>query len=379
MAKLFRNYNTLVEYEADTNKPVNTVCFIKDAKVIYVDGIQYSYKQLDYLPPAINEAEALEYMGKIIKNAQEVGFIDINKPDINKPKCVIYYRIAWDSTSAPPDHIFMNTINVNGKLYDYEDSVNIDNKRYFKVTVDGNIIESINPADEYANGFKNVIFENVVPSEKCNSLFDCHYYLESVDFGNKWDTSNVTNMCNMFGECYNLKTIKPPISEWNISNVTRMDDMFNMCQNVSDEVFPKCTPSYNITNLSRMFAGTNVSEPDFSWWDSGENGFMVNYLDEMFASCKNLKTVNFNSIIMPYIESTSYMFYGCSNLIWIDFGKIDLSNVDISNMNNMFKGCNNLKYIMISDELTNNYKTRDKIVEQLANDGINGVEITFES
>ena len=82
MAKLFRNYNTLVEYEADTNKPVNTVCFIKDTKVIYVDGIQYSYKQLDYLPPAINEAEALEYMGKIIKNAQEVGLIGIPVPKL---------------------------------------------------------------------------------------------------------------------------------------------------------------------------------------------------------------------------------------------------------------------------------------------------------
>lgn len=90
MAKIFRNYNTLTEYEADTNKPVNTVCFIKDTKVIYVDGIQYSYKQLNYLPPATTEAEALEYMGKIIKNAQEVGLIDINKPNINKPKCVIY-------------------------------------------------------------------------------------------------------------------------------------------------------------------------------------------------------------------------------------------------------------------------------------------------
>ena len=84
MAKIFRNYNTLAEYEADTNKPVNTVCFIKDAKVIYVDGIQYSYKQLDYLPPAINEAEALEYMGKIIKNAQEVGLIYV------KPVPTIY-------------------------------------------------------------------------------------------------------------------------------------------------------------------------------------------------------------------------------------------------------------------------------------------------
>ena len=75
MAKIFRNYNTLAEYEADTNKPVNTVCFIKDEKVIYVDDIQYSYKQLDYMSLAINEAEALEYMGKIIKNAKEVGLI----------------------------------------------------------------------------------------------------------------------------------------------------------------------------------------------------------------------------------------------------------------------------------------------------------------
>lgn len=78
MAKIFRNYTTLAEYKADLHKPANTVCFIKDSKVIYVDGIQYSYKQLDYLPPAITEAEALEYMGKIVKNAKEVGLIYIN-------------------------------------------------------------------------------------------------------------------------------------------------------------------------------------------------------------------------------------------------------------------------------------------------------------
>ena len=90
MAKIFRNYNTLAEYEADTNKPVNTVCFIKDAKVIYVDGIQYSYKQLDYLPPAISEAEALEYMGKIIKNAKEVGLIYKPVPTIYKIRERLY-------------------------------------------------------------------------------------------------------------------------------------------------------------------------------------------------------------------------------------------------------------------------------------------------
>ena len=69
MAKIFRNYNTLTEYEADTNKPVNTVCFIKDAKVIYVNGIQYSHKQLDYIPEATTESEAIIYLNKIINNA----------------------------------------------------------------------------------------------------------------------------------------------------------------------------------------------------------------------------------------------------------------------------------------------------------------------
>lgn len=102
MAKIFRNYNTLAEYKADTNKPVNTVCFIKDAKVIYVDGIQYSYKQLDYLPPATSETEALEYMGKIIKNAQEVGLIGI-------PVLKLVPTIYWTGYS--------NTVHIGGKNY----------------------------------------------------------------------------------------------------------------------------------------------------------------------------------------------------------------------------------------------------------------------
>lgn len=114
MAKIFRIYNTLAEYEADVNKPVNTLCFIKDAKVIYADGIQYSYKQLDYLPPATTEAEALEYMSKIIKNFKELGLIYV------KPVPTIY----WTGDS--------NTIRISGRSYTAEaDKVNIDDVEYY--------------------------------------------------------------------------------------------------------------------------------------------------------------------------------------------------------------------------------------------------------
>ena len=145
MAKIFRNYNTLVEYEADTNKPVNTVCFIKDAKVIYVDGIQYSYKQLDYLSPAINEAEALEYMGKIIKNAQEVGLIYV-KPVKSVP------TIYWTGDS--------NTIDISGNTYTADpDKINIDGVEYYQLKLDKDLDNDL--YNFSINTFTNLIFKDV--------------------------------------------------------------------------------------------------------------------------------------------------------------------------------------------------------------------------
>ena len=183
MAKIFRNYTTLAEYEADTNKPVNTVCFIKDAKVIYVNGIQYSYKQLDYLSPAITETEALEYMGKIIKNAQEVGLIYV------KPSPYIY----WTGNS--------NTISISGTNYTAQaDKVNINGVEYYQLKLDkgldNNFYNFIN------NTFTNLIFKDV-------------------------DTSNVTNMNSMFNSCRNLTSLD--LSGWDTSKVTDMDSMFTNC------------------------------------------------------------------------------------------------------------------------------------------------------
>lgn len=164
MAKIFRNYTTLAEYEADTNKPVNTVCFIKDAKVIYVDGIQYSYKQLDYLPAATSEAEALEYMGKIIKNAQEVGLIYV------KPSPYIY----WTGNS--------NTIIISNNSYTAQvDKVNINGVEYYQLKLDKGLDNNFYVFNN--NDFTNLIFKDV-------------------------DTSNVTNMNSMFQNCSALKTIR---------------------------------------------------------------------------------------------------------------------------------------------------------------------------
>ena len=102
MAKLFKNYNTLTEYEADTNKPTNVICFIKDSNVIYLNNSCYSYKQLDYVPEATTEAEAIEYLNKIIKNAYEVGLIKARE---TSPVCITGYAIDSNPFTF---YIYMN-------------------------------------------------------------------------------------------------------------------------------------------------------------------------------------------------------------------------------------------------------------------------------
>ena len=209
MAKIFRNYNTLTEYEADTNKPVNTVCFIKDAKVIYVDGIRYSYKQLDYLPPAISEAEALEYMGKIIKNAQEVGLIYV------KPVPTIYWAGDY------------NTISISGTTYTAEqDKINIDGVEYYQLKLDKDLNNDFYNFNY--NDFTNLIFKDV-------------------------DTSNVTNMSNMFSDCSALTSLD--VSGWDTSNVIYMSYMFNNCSALKTIRMVGCSQ----TTIDNIKSGLSLS------------------------------------------------------------------------------------------------------------------------
>ena len=268
MAKIFRNYTTLAEYEADTNKPGNTVCFIKDAKVIYVDGIQYSHRQLDYLPPAITEAEALEYMGKIIKNAKEVGLIYV------KPSPYIY----WVGPS--------NTISIGGTTYTADpDKINIDGLEYYQLKLDkdlDNNFYKFNGNYSIANLiFKDVDISNV--TNMSNMFAECSA-LTSLDVSN-FDTSNVTDMSGMFYRCINLTSLD--LSGWNTSNVTNMTAMFNSCNNLTSLDLSNFNTN-NVIDMGWMFLNCNsLTSLDFSGWNINN----VTNMGWMFGGCNSLKTI----------------------------------------------------------------------------------------
>ena len=49
MAKIFRNYNTLSQFNSESEHPENKICFIKDRGVIYSNGVQYSHYKMDII------------------------------------------------------------------------------------------------------------------------------------------------------------------------------------------------------------------------------------------------------------------------------------------------------------------------------------------
>ena len=267
MAKIFRNYTALAEYEADTNKPVNTVCFIKDAKVIYVDGIQYSYKQLDYLPPAISEAEALEYMGKIIKNAKEVGLIYV------KPVPTIY----WTGDS--------NTISISGTNYTAQaDKVNIDGVEYYQVKLDKDLDDNFYRFNE--NKFTNLMFKNVDMTKITimNSMFRNCESLTSLNLSG-WDTSKVTNMYQMFYGCKSMVSLN--LTGFNINNVTNIQSIFRNCESLTSIDLSGWNTS-KITNMDLMFNNCkSLTFLDLSGWDTSN----VTSMYHIFYECSALKTI----------------------------------------------------------------------------------------
>ena len=47
MVKIFRNYNTLSQFNSEPIHPENKICFIKDKGVLYSNGVQYSPSKMD--------------------------------------------------------------------------------------------------------------------------------------------------------------------------------------------------------------------------------------------------------------------------------------------------------------------------------------------
>ena len=202
----------------------------------------------------------------------------------------------------------------------------------------------------YKKSLTNIDFNNVDTSNVTNmrEMFDGCSKLTSLDLSN-FDTSNVTYMYAMFLDCSNLTSLD--LSGFNTSNVTNMSNMFDHCSQLTSLDLGSFNTS-NVTYMREMFDSCrNLTSLNLSSFDTSN----VTNIYGMFHACANLTSLDLNSFDTSNVTDMHGMFLGCSNLTSLDLSGFNTSNV--TNMSNMFDGCSKLPFLDLSSFNTSNVKS----------------------
>lgn len=210
-------------------------------------------------------------------------------------------------------------------------------------------------------------------------------HLTSIEFGEGFNTSNVTNMENMFTGCGDLVDLD--ISMFNTSNVIYMDWMFEGCSNLTildlsnfntsnviymDVMFYGCSElrelnisnfnTYNVTSMYNMFYHcSSLTELNLSNFNTSNVTNMV----LMFSECSGLINLDLSNFNTCNVTSMGSMFYGCRGLRTIDLSNFNTSNV--LNTYRMFCGCSNLESLNLSSFSTSQISTMEEMFKDCKN------------
>ncbi|WP_297244766.1 BspA family leucine-rich repeat surface protein [uncultured Brachyspira sp.] len=146
---------------------------------------------------------------------------------------------------------------------------------------------------------------------------------ENFDGIETWDTSNVTDMSEMFmGASY----FNSNINNWNVSKVTNMSGMFSSAKKFNQPL--NDWDVSNVKDMEFMFSEAESFNMPIDKWNTSKVFTM---------SCMFYKAVNFNQTLNDWdiskVENISNMFEGCKSFNQ-DLDKWDTSNV--KSMNSMF-------------------------------------------
>ena len=175
-----------------------------------------------------------------------------------------------------------------------------------------------------------------------------YYYssLTSLDVSN-FDTSKVTDMSNMFS---NTSLTSLDVSNFDTSEVTDMGGMFYGCSSLTSLDVSNFNTS-NVTSMGSMFGSCRrLTSLDLSNFNTSK----VVDMRAMFDGCNSLTKLNVSTWDTSNVTSMNAayagMFYGCNSLTSLDLSSFDTSK--ITNFAFMFKDCNKLTQITVSNKWT---------------------------
>ena len=185
-------------------------------------------------------------------------------------------------------------------------------------------------------------FANARPT-KCNEWFQGCEKLTSIEGIEYLNTSQVTDMHNMFSECSHLQTTD--FSGFDTRKVKDMSYMFHNCGSLKSLDISNFNTS-EVTNMRGMFYHCiGLTSLDLSHLNTSKVSIMIS----MFELCFNLSSVNLSGWDTRNVGSMNHMFERCNSLKTLDLSGFDTREKTCS-MYGMFNTCNGLTTIFVSDK-----------------------------
>ena len=185
-------------------------------------------------------------------------------------------------------------------------------------------------------------FANARPTN-CYAWFNGCENLTNIEGIEYLNTSQVTDMHNMFSECSHLQTTD--FSGFDTRKVKDMSYMFHNCGSLKSLDISNFNTS-EVTDMRGMFDGCiGLTSLDLSHLNTSK----VSVMASMFQSCINLLSVNLSGWDTRNVISMTRMFKRCHSLKTLDLSGFDTREKTCT-MGDMFNTCKELTTIFVSDK-----------------------------
>ena len=185
-------------------------------------------------------------------------------------------------------------------------------------------------------------FANARPT-KCNEWFQNYVNLTSIEGIEYLNTSQVTDMHNMFYNCYHLQTTD--FSGFDTRKVKDMSNMFYNCGSLKSLDISNFNTS-EVTDMRSMFYHCiGLTSLDLSHFNTSKVSIMIS----MFQLCSNLLSVNLSGWDTRNVGSMDHMFEKCISLKTLDLSGFD-TREKTCDIDDMFNTCKELTTIFVSDK-----------------------------
>lgn len=182
----------------------------------------------------------------------------------------------------------------------------------------------------------NIGSENgVYANSNCRNLFYRYENVSEICFHDLFDTSYVTDMHGMFGDCKKMLILEG--SAFHNQKVMDMSFMFLNCENLKSLHIIAEVKTDNVMDMQAMFQSCESLE---SLDISGFNTEQVRDMSWMFYGCKELKEVDIKGFRTSNVTNMEAMFCGCEKLENLDVKNFNTS--EVTDMKSMFSDCKNL-------------------------------------